>query len=310
MVRQAHHEKFIHPKVLVIIFNPIIESEGGKKLTEVLGWNNPDTLARNYIADVKECSGGLVQYEIAERVEVDAYPVKLDGFQYDDTTYLKCWRNRKGFHEPDAIDYNKIINQFNIISKVEQGTIDEVWLFAFPYAGCWESTMAGKGAFYCNSDPVPSTENCSRKFIIMGFNYERGVDCMLEDLGHRAESMMSRVFERLKGKSNFWERFALYDKIAPGKASCGNVHFAPNSERDYDWGNKRYVLSNCDDWYNFPNFKGTVKKVNCEEWGDGDMKAHHLWWFRHIPRVSGKTRGISSNWWTYIIDPNMVSPVR
>ncbi len=305
-VRQAHHEKFIHPKVLVIIFNPIIESEGGKKLTEVLGWNNPDTLARNYIADVKECSSSLVEYEIVERIEVDAYPVKLDGFQYDDTTFLKCWRTRKGFHEPDAIDYNKIINQFNIISKVEQDTIDEVWLFAFPYAGCWESTMAGKGAFYCNSDPVPNTENCSRRFIIMGFNYERGVDCMLEDLGHRAESMMSRVFQKFKGSANPWERFALYDKIAPGKANCGNVHFAPNSEKDYDWGNKRYVLSNCDDWYNFPKFKGTVKKVNCEEWGNGDMRAYHLWWFRHIPRVSGKTRGISNNWWTYIIDPNSV----
>jgi len=29
----------------------------------------------------------------------------------------------------------------------------------------------------------------------MGFNYERGVGEMLEDLGHRAESILSHVFE-------------------------------------------------------------------------------------------------------------------
>ena len=47
-----------------------------------------------------------------------------------------------------------------------------------PYSGCWESTMAGKGAYDCNSPPVPGVD-CPRIFVMMGFNYERGVGEML-----------------------------------------------------------------------------------------------------------------------------------
>ena len=55
---------------------------------------------------------------------------------------------------------------------------------------------------------------------------------------------------------NTWERFTLYDMVAPNNAACGNVHFAPNSEHDYDWGNKRVVWSTCDDWLNYPALSG------------------------------------------------------
>jgi len=166
--------------------------------------------------------------------------------------------------------------------------------------------MAGKGAFYCNSDPVPNVEHSSRRFITYGFNYEREVGCMLEDLGHATESIMRYVFRNVPEKYNYWKQFTLYDKIAPGKANCGNVHFAPNSEKDYDWGNKRYVISNCDDWYNFPNFKGITREVNCEQWGNGDMREHHKLWLKHIPNTDGKINGIYNNWWYYLGDPNHV----
>ena len=52
--------------------------------------------------------------------------------------------------------------------------------------------MAGRGAYECNSDPVPGVD-CPRIFVIMGFNYERGVGEMLEDFGHRTESIMTHV---------------------------------------------------------------------------------------------------------------------
>jgi hypothetical protein len=140
----------------------------------------------------------------------------------------------------------------------------------------------------------------------MGFNYERGVGEMLENLGHRAESILSRVFQRTIDEENLWERFNRYDLSYPGHAEVGTVHFSPNSERDYDWGNRRYVLSNCDDWYNFPNFEGEVRRVNCQEWGGGNTRLHHLWWFRHFPHLDGSSRGILHNWWEYVLDPNQV----
>lgn len=103
-------------------------------------------------------------------------------------------------------------------------------------------------------------------------------------------------------RMNTWERFTLYDKVAPGNAGCGNVHFAPNSERDYDWGNQRYVWSNCDDWLNYPNLTGKKRLVNCDEWGGGDIRAHHRWWLNHLPKAPGLAPdGKLANWWKYVL---------
>jgi hypothetical protein len=294
----------LHRRILAVIHDPVIRFEGGRKLHAVLRWNDPDDLARRFIADVRECSYGLVNFEIVERIEVDGFPVKQDGFRYTPEEYLACWRARSGFHQPDAADYHRLLDEFGVTPKINSSAIDEVWLFAFPYAGYYESIMAGPRAFWCNAPPLgagASRTAPTRRFVIMGFNYERGVGEMLEDLGHRAESILSKVFERTRGEANLWERFTRRDKTHPGRAECGNVHFAPNSERDYDWGSRRPVLSRCDDWLDFPNFQGTIRKVDCREWGDGDIRRHHLWWFRHFPHADGEAHGILHNWWEYVI---------
>ena len=100
----------LRPRVLLITFNPVIRSEGGQKLTELLRWRNVDQLCREYIADLIECSDGFVEFQIVERIEVDAWPAKVDGFRYDETSFLQCWRSQTGFHEPDAVDYEAIIS--------------------------------------------------------------------------------------------------------------------------------------------------------------------------------------------------------
>jgi len=294
------------PRILSIIHNPVVRAEGGHKLHQLLGWNDPDRLAEQYIRDVRDCSHGYANFEIVERIEVDSFPVKQDGFRYTIDSYLKCWRSHSGFHQADAVDYHRLLDEFDVVSKINSGAIDEVWLFAFPYAGYYESIMAGPNAFWCNAPPLLGAK-ASRRFVVMGFNYERGVGEMLEDLGHRAESILSKVFEKTRGEANLWERFTRYDKMHPGRAECGNVHFTPNSERDYDWGNRRQVVSRCDDWYNFPNFRGTTRRMNCNEWGNGDIRLHHLWWFKHFPHVVGTTSEVSNNWWTYAINPNEVN---
>lgn len=292
----------------MISHNPIVHAAGGRKLSELLAWNAPERLAQAYAADVHEASHGYVTYEIVERIEVNAFPVKADGFVYSLENYQKHWHTKTGWHQPDLVDYGRLLAEFQIINRLNDGHIDEVWLFGFPYAGYYESIMVGPGAFWCNAPPLEDRQ-ANRRFVIMGFNYERGVGEMLENLGHRTESIMQQVYHHKRGAANLWERFTRYDKTHPGQAECGNVHFAPNSQQDYDWGNRRQVLSRCDTWQHFPNLSGQPRLVNCREWGHGDIRQHHLWWLRHLPHMVGSTEGISHNWWEYVIDPNRV-PLR
>jgi len=294
----------IAPKVLVLIHDPVIEARDGKKLHEVMGWNDPDDLARRYIADVRRASGGMVEYQIAERIEVDGYPLKADGFLYTDETYMAGWEHQAEWHQPDGVGYKAVLEQYDVYRKVDDGLVDEVWLFGAPYFGYYESLMVGPGGYWCNSEPLTDV-GCSRLFVVMGFNYERGVGEMLEDLGHRTESILWHVFGSWEPQeTHAWNRFTLYDKIAPGKAACGNVHFAPNSESDYDWGNPRVVESTCDDWLYYPDLQGRRREVSCDEWGAGDIEKHHVWWFEHLPRALGETDGIANNWWRYVMDLN------
>jgi hypothetical protein len=297
-------EETVAPRVLLIVHNPPVASEGGRRLTQIFGWNDPALLARQYAEDLRECSYGYLNYQIVDQIDADWYPVLKDGFRYDDASYLRAWRSRT-HHQPWEIDYEAQVRTFDLIGRYERGEIDEAWFFAFPYSGDYESTMVGRGAFWCNSPPVPNTEHCNGRFVVMAFNYERGVDCMLENFGHRTESIMSRVYERLGRGRNMWELFTRYDKIAPGHAQCGNVHFAPNSERDYDWGNPRPVRSYCDEWLSYPELPGNVRTIDCREWGGGDMRVHHKWWLKRLPHAAGETDGVSNNWWRYIVDPNL-----
>jgi hypothetical protein len=203
------------------------------------------------------------------------------------------------------MDYNRVVDEFKLTDRVNQDAIDEVWMFGFPYAGYYESRMVGKDPFGCNA-PGLEDRKAKRRYVIMGYNYQRGVGEMLENVGHRAESIMKHVYRSKKGKDNLWEKFVRHEETDPGNAEVGTMHFAPNSAKDYEWGNPRPVMSRCDTWLNFPNLSGQARKVTCNDWGDGDIRKHHKWWFERIPHVAGATDGISNNWWQYIIDPERV----
>lgn len=294
-------------RTLLIVYDPIVDPQNGKRLSEYMHWNKVEDLVRGFMSDILQISGGLARYQIVQRFDVDDFPAKVDGYKYDAQTYLDVIRGQTRPYLPQEADYYAILKRFNILYRVAIGDLDEVWLFAFPHAGFYESIMGGPGAFWCNAPPLKNTEAAKRRFVIMGFSFERGIGEMLENMGHRAESIMEKVFENTNDEDNLWKRFTRYDRIAPGRAACGNVHFAPNSERDYDWNNPRPVLSECDDWlYNFPDFKGMIREVTADEWGRGDIREHHKWWFNHFPKTSGERNGVYNNWWMYVMNPNYV----
>lgn len=297
----------LNPKIYLLIYNPLIESAGNKKLTTLNGWNDPDQLTSQYIQDVKGSSYNLVNYQISERLEVDGIPQLKDGYQYTDNTYLQCWNNHSTCHSPEGVDYNLILQQYGLCEKLNAGQIDEVWLFGGPWFGYWESTLAGPNAFWYNSPPVTGT-TCNKLLPIMGFSYERGVSEMLEDLGHRTESTMWHVYGSWNNtlSDHAWNLYTHYDKTTPGQARCGNVHYAPNSQSDYDWSNTSYVDSYCVDWLNFPNLTGIKQNINCSTW-NCDSRSYHKWWLDHLPHASGTSSGKLNNWWRYIADYNNIS---
>lgn len=285
-------------KVALITHDPPIPERGGLPLSRVMGWNDAETLAAQYIADLRACSGGIADYRIVMRRHYTDFPVKIDGFRYDSATYLAAWERRMPAHQPDEADYERLLDQIGLAAELERGELDELWLFAFPYAGYYESRMVGVDAFWCNAPPL-RLPHARRRYIVMGFNVERGVDCMLENFGHRVESIMAHVYRHHPPERNLWDRFTRLDE-------CGNVHFAPSSARDYDWGNPRPVWARADAWYQFPDLSAPARVMRCAEWGGGDMRLHHLWWLDHLPRVAGETDGIANNWWRYVLQPWMV----
>ena len=294
-------------KVLALVYDPVMDA-AGTKLSKYMKWKDPSELLSGFMLDMLDVSEGKVRYEITQRIDVNEFPAKTDGFRYTAQTYLDVWNRTSAPHMPQEVNYAAILTQFNILNRVARNEIDEVWIFGFPHAGFYESTMGGPGAFWCNAPPLANTAASKRRFVVMGFSYERGVGEMHESYGHRAESIMEKTFSKLTGDANLWKRFIRYDKVAPGKAACGNIHFAPNSQRDYDWNNPAPVSSECYDWLlNFPNFKGDVRTVTSAEWGSGDILLHHQWWLNHIPHVAGRKNGIHNNWWQYILDPNKVT---
>lgn len=295
-------------KTLVIVYDPVVDPASGKRLSEYMRWNKVEDLAKAYMSDIIQVSGGLVRYQVVQRLDVDDFPVKVDGYKYDAQTYLNILRGVMLPYMPQEADYHAILERFNILQLVAKREIDEVWIFNFPHAGFYESIMGGPDAFWCNAPPLKSTDAAGRRFVIMGFSYERGVGEMLENMGHRVESIMERTFKNTGDENNLWKRFTRYDKTYPKQAALGNVHFAPNSERDYDWNNPRKVWSECDDWLdNFPNFKGTSRQVNADDWGKGDIREHHKWWLKHLPKTAGRINGVHNNWWQYIANPNLVN---
>src|SRR5688500_18331128 len=234
-------------KTLVIVYDPVVDAMSGKKLSEYMHWNRVEDLARGYMTDILQTSGGLARYQIVQRLDVAGFPANVDSHCYNAQRYRDVIRGVSRPYMPQEADYYAIIDRFNILQRIASREIDEVWVFNFPHAGFYESIMGGPGAFWCNAPPLRNTEAAGRRFVIMGFSYERGVGEMLENMGHRAESIMEKTFEDLTDDANLWHRFIRHEKTHPGRAALGNVHYAPNSDRDYDWNNSSTVSSESED---------------------------------------------------------------
>ena len=297
----------ITKKVLVLNFDPYIS--GTTPLTVSRGWGNPLTLQTQYITDVKNASHNYVNYTITQTQTIRDYPFKTGGFKFTNAQYLGCLTNSSPSYCLQLIDYQRLINDYNLCGQVNSGTIDEVWLWGGPYFGYYESIMAGPNAFNTNAPPLTGT-SCTKSLHIMGFSYERSVAEMLHNLGHRVEGTMKQVYGGWAVNFNTpWNRFSMPNKDMAGKSACGNVHFPANGTSDYDYGNTTSVNSRCDDFLNYPSTTGAYTSVNCSAWGCnqyGFMK----YWLTRLPYKTALTNNKLNNWWSYVVDyDSAIQPV-
>ena len=321
-VREAKPEErtLIRKRVLVLNIDPIIESMGGMRLNQARGWNNSRSLNAAYLAELTAASGGYVQWEVAHWVDLDLWPVKSDGFAYNDTSYIQAWATG-GFHQPDAINYGALLDMRHAQlgnrsahQLAAAAEVDEIVCWAFPYSGFYESRMVGSKAYWCNS---PGLNRPTRLYVVMGLNPERGVAEAMHSFGHRAESILWRVYGSWSGNASvnhLWDRFTRVGPRHPGAtAACGNVHFPPNANADYDYSATLKVSSEADNWLNFPNLSGAAKPISAISWGGPDYHLNFLrWWFARLPRSFGRyadaanaiNHGKLNNWWSYIVDMN------
>lgn len=317
-------------KVMMITFDPVFDVDGQEvKMHDLMGvldvenkaiseWNDPNKLADSFADTMSEVSYGNVNYTISEKIELDELPKDKNGKAYTKEEYYntlveacnatdgRYWDYEGWGKQEFNFDYDSYFNEYHVYDKVNSGEIDEVWFFGGPMAGVTlnETMMTGKDAFWVNGEALVK-EDC-RNFITYGFNYERGLGEMLEDAGHRTESIMCNIFgptdySKDYSEYNEWEKFTAYDLVSKGNAGVGSVHFAPNSKTDYDWGNPEEVLSYCDNWKNYPDLSGDPRIVTCDDWGGGDIAEHHKWWFEHLPHADGinEETGNYNNWWKY-----------
>ncbi len=316
----------ITKKVLVLEYNPLIN--GGVKLSVAKGWGDPAALLADFIAEMRVVSQGVVDYQIYNHTVLDAIPRKADGFQYTTQGYLNCLNNPANCHQPDLVDYNAILayrdsNNRDVCALLNQGIINELWLWGGPYFGYKENVIAGTDAFYIEGLKI-STSSCNKPLHIFGFNYERGVTQMTDTMGHRFEYTMKYVNNELwqtgySAPTQPTQPLTPFDKFtARGydigvTTGCGNSHGHLNTPTypgygySYSWDLPDSKQSTCEDWLKYPNMTGQTTALSCSSWGScaGSADQERNWrryWFYHVPKYSGTSGGKWNNWWWYVLD--------
>ena len=307
----------MYKKLLIVDLDPVLPTRDGKKLQEYTRTRPTKEAVVDYVARLKEASHGILNYEVTYET-LNEFPRHKNGFRVDAEKFPDHWEaahaqptggwwtypyfddiGKTGFQ----FDYEHYIKEWNLVERVNKGEVDEVWFFA-EFAGAYETVMVGKGAYWINGIGIEA--DC-KPFRINSIAKHR-TDTPLENLGHSAESILRKIYKsdemrrsRRGTEMTTWDRFAAYDKVLPEKAVAGNVHFAPNSQNDYDWGNKEKVWSAWRDWRdNYPHLKGEKELVDTTVWGNGDNLAHKTWWFSCFPHFIGRDeKGYSHNWWEY-----------
>lgn len=297
-------------KVIVLIYNPVLESEGGKSLIEHLKANDPREYSYILRNVVREASWGYVNYEIVDILEVDNYPKKVDGFRYTDASFLEVRKTQKW--QPATASYRLMFEENGLLERFRKEGITELWVWGA--GGMHMDEFAGyipnRYARYGPTDnpwlyrPYDIPPELGRTTWVMGFNYEVGPDNMIHSYAHRVESQallaVSDGVWNTHERRDPWNVFSWLEMDHAGAPShVGNCHVPPNGQNGYDYNNKRGTLSWADNWAHYPDLRGAARLVSAQEWGNSHF-GYMKWLLERVPRFPGHTQYGYNNWWVYI----------
>jgi hypothetical protein len=303
----AAPREHLRVRVYVLDFDPLMDN--GVPLSVERGWNDPLGLDDQYRSDVAAASAGVVDQRIVRTSIVRTYPTKPGGFTFTNAQYLGCLVDHSPTYCTALIDYARVLNtpydaRFgSACEALRRQRVDEVWLWGGPWFGYQEYLIVAANT---------ACPQVSRSFVVMGFNYERTVAEMLHDLGHRSEPLIQAgigfgIWDRFDGQRGRYAQDgecpaqpdATHPEVDATNAHAGNVHFPPNAYCHYQYDRDYPVLSDADDWANFPNLTGRQTVVNASTWG-GTQRGFLIWWMGRFPRNPGSSGGVQNDWWRYV----------
>lgn len=267
-------KQIITSRVHVINLVPMVGMQP-EAMWKYFNWNNPRTLIHEYIGAIATASNGLVSYQVvSESTVIRPFPL-VDGYQYSEQELLEVIQRKKDGHTPSAADYKSMLTP-EILRDIRLKKVDEVWVMGYPYAGLWEAAMGGPDPYDVNGGPIIGTQAAGRRFVVMGFNYERGVGEMLESFGHRVERTLARAFDA--HDFLFW----LYDRKNYGHVS--------RPARD--------------EWEQFLIDEGTVHREAGAPAMQNGQPADYFWYHgieEHHRRWLGS---LQADWWKNVVNVN------
>jgi len=305
-------------KVIVLRYDPIFKKHGNKTLTEY--FNLADGIEYSYIlCDViRQASWGYINYQIVDIITVHDFPRMIDGFKYDEDTYLEAKRTNQ-WH-PSRSSYRGFFVDNNLLERCKKENIQELWVWGASGYGIDEFAgyIPNRYARFGPTDnpwlyrPYDIPEEIGHTMWVMGFNYEVGPDNMIHSYTHRVESMAllacsDGIWDTHQLRDP-WNVFSWLELDHPGTPSMvGNCHVPPNGQGGYDYNNKRKVLSYADNWYNYPDLRGKPREIGSAEWGNNQF-GYQKWILEHIPKYPGYTKYGYNNWWVYIANTDETLP--
>lgn len=305
-------------KVVVVIYDPVLEVHGGKRLTEWLGANDPVEFSQILVDVIRDASWGYINYEIVDVIRVDGYTKKVDGFRYDDESYLEVRRTKQW--QPATTSYRAVLEENGLVERFQKEGITELWLwgadgfhfdeFAFYVPGRYERYGPTDNPWLYRPYDIP--KELGRTTWVMGFNVEVGADNMIHSYVHRVESIMALAFGDgvwdPQTKRDPWNVFSYLEMDAPGNPSMvGNCHVPPNGQSGYDYDNRRKVLSWADHWARYPDLRGEPRVTSSWSWGKNQF-GYMRWILGHLPKGPGHTEWGYDNWWVYVANTDGTLP--
>lgn len=311
-------------KILVLRYFPL-DASGTKLDPTITGMNSDLSVMRTNLTDLTQ--SGMTNLSNGSKYHGYTDSSITPSFIFskvDDKEFLKAMpisTNRIPWNlSVFRPDYKKMLTEdVGICSYVDDGGVSQVWIYGYHYGlvepaegnmsmGRNSSAFWNHGTFgdVSNSEQIDDMPLCNKTYILLNYNYSRGLGELIEDHTHHIERIMGFA------DTSLWDSFVNPHGQGGGVTNhCGWTHSPPNvtDALQYHWREETVVKSDCQDWR--PGGGGVIRDTSCHTWyGAGacldDMGVlFKVWWMQSIPGLGNTlTSGGAAlrNWWDFYVD--------